>query len=75
MRFYDETLYDFDDGDIDFDDVDEDDWFAYATILGTENGIVQGYTDDTFRPGNDISRAEVAVIVRRAYYAFGEGSE
>lgn len=73
MRFYEETLYDFDQGDIDFYDVDEDDWFAYAIILGTENGVLQGYTDNTFRPSDNISRAAVAVVVRRAYYAFGGG--
>jgi len=75
MRFYGETLYGFDQGDIDFYDVDEDDWYAYATILGTENGVLQGYADNTFRPGDNISRAAVAVVVRRAYYAFGGGAE
>jgi hypothetical protein len=74
MRFYGETLYDYDQGDIEFWDVDEDDWYAYATILGTENGVLQGFSDGTFRPNENISRAGVAVIVRRAYYAFGGGS-
>lgn len=74
MRFYGETLYDFSDDDVDFVDVSGDDWFAYAAVLGSENGVLQGYTDDTFRPGNNITRAEVAVVVRRAFYAFGGGA-
>lgn len=75
MRFYDQTLYDIEEDDIEFTDVDADDWFAYATVLGSNFGILQGYTDDTFRPGANIARAEVAVVVRRGYYAFGGGAE
>lgn len=70
MRVYGEELYGFSESDIDFSDVNIDDWFAYAVILASENHVVQGYDDDTFRPGNDITRAEVAVIARRADYAF-----
>ena len=30
-----------------------------------DQGIVEGYGDGTFRPGTDISRGEVAVIMER----------
>jgi hypothetical protein len=70
MRVYDEELWTFDAGDIDFYDVDVNDWFAYAVILAGQNHIVQGYEDGSFRPKNDITRAEVAVIARRAFYSF-----
>lgn len=33
----------------------------------TSNGIVQGYHDNTFRPGNNITRAEAVTIIKNAY--------
>jgi len=42
----------------DFDDVSEDEWFADYVGTAVENGIVEGYDDGTFRPGNTITRAE-----------------
>jgi hypothetical protein len=67
MRVADETLYDFDESDIDYFDVDVDDWFAYAIILADEAGIVEGYSDGSFRPNNNIDRASAAKIVSLAY--------
>ena len=44
---------------------------------GIENGIVAGYTDDSFKPDQPISRAQMATFVYRymknvAEYDFGE---
>lgn len=70
LRIAGQTLYGFDDGDIPFDDVDADEWFAYAVVIGYNDGLIEGYDDDTFRPENEISRAEVAVLAVRAYEAY-----
>ena len=64
--------YDVDDSDIDFSDVESSDWYAWAIVEADENGISEGYSDGTFKPGNDITRAEVAVIARRTWYVYFE---
>lgn len=50
-----------------FEDVTDADWFAYAVETASDEGIVEGYDDGTFRPGNNITRAEVAAISVRTY--------
>lgn len=55
-----------------FSDVGDDDWFAWAVVEAEENRISEGYEDGTFRPGNSITRAEVAVIARRMWYVYFE---
>lgn len=50
-----------------FSDVPEDVWYEEAVYDLAEKGIIQGYDDGTFRPGNDINRAEAAVIMDRMY--------
>ena len=50
-----------------FDDVSSTDWFAYAVEVAADEGIVEGYDDGDFRPGNNITRAEVAAISVRTY--------
>lgn len=55
-----------------FDDVSSEDWFAYAVEVAADEGIVEGYDDGDFRPGNEITRAELAAIVVRAYEAYYE---
>jgi len=47
----------------DFSDVPLDAWFAEYVGYAQANNIVGGYGDGTFRPGNNITRAEVAKIV------------
>lgn len=66
------VMYDVMEDDIEFDDVDVDDWFAWAVVAATDENIVEGYDDDTFRPGNNITRAETAVIARRAWFVYYE---
>lgn len=41
-------------------------WAAGAVAQGIERGIIQGYTDGTFRPNQQITRAEMAVMLARA---------
>ncbi len=72
MRIADEKITEEYSGDEDFSDVSSDDWFAEAVGLAYETGITEGYSDGTFRPANNISRAEVAAIAVRAYSEFYE---
>ena len=61
MRFADlET-----DGENIFSDVDEADWFYDVVVGSIQYGWINGYPDGTFRPYDDITRAEVTAIVNR----------
>ncbi len=51
-----------------FTDVD-DSWYTEAIGWATENDVVKGYEDETFRPNTDITREELAAILYR-YAAF-----
>lgn len=51
---------------VSFPDVGEDEWFAEAVQVLSDEGIVQGKADGTFRPYDSITRAEYAVLVSRA---------
>ncbi|QQR55346.1 S-layer homology domain-containing protein [Candidatus Peregrinibacteria bacterium] len=55
-----------DEDEINFWDVDEDDWFAWAVVLADEENLISGYSDNSFRPTNSITRAEAAKIVSLA---------
>lgn len=50
---------------ITFGDVPGSAWFAPVIKAAAEQGIVHGYSDGTFRPGNPITRAEAAAIIER----------
>lgn len=50
-----------------YDDVSTSDWFGQAVAMATDLGIVEGYGDGSFRPYNDISRDEAAVIAHRVW--------
>lgn len=50
-----------------FSDVDADAWYANAVAFMEQEGIVKGYEDGTFKPDNQITRAEFAVIASRFY--------
>lgn len=50
-----------------FDDVDyEDDWFGEAVYSLYNMGVVEG-VDGSYLPGNNLNRAEMAVILSRFY--------
>ena len=48
-----------------FPDVSIGEWYARYVAYAKDFGIVGGYNDNTFRPGNPITRAEVAKIVTK----------
>jgi len=53
-------------GEANFSDVASSAWYAEAVAAAAEAGIVNGYTDGTFRPNNKITRQELAAMVVRA---------
>lgn len=70
FRIAGEEDYDYDSGDIDFNDVETYDWFAWAVVLADDLNIVDGYSNGLFGPANDLSRAEAAKIIDLAYEEF-----
>lgn len=50
---------------IDFSDVDSDDWYYPEVQKAVQAGYLFGYEDNTARPGNKISRQEAALIIAR----------
>lgn len=48
-----------------FSDIKDGAWCCRAVSTLTNMGIIKGYTDGTFRPNADITRAELATIIAR----------
>ena len=49
-----------------FDDTKELDWTTQVSINAiSEIGLITGYEDNTFRPENNMTRAEVATVIQR----------
>ncbi len=48
-----------------FSDVNENDWFYDDVAKAVAAGYLTGYSDETVKPNNEISRQEVAVILSR----------
>ncbi len=48
-----------------FDDVGADMWYAQSVGWAAENGIVNGYSDNSFAPDESITREQLAVILYR----------
>lgn len=42
------------------------DWAKQAIALAAKSNLVQGYEDGTFRPGNPLTRAQLAVVLANA---------
>ena len=49
-----------------FSDVNPSDWYGNYVCFLTEQGIIDGYTDGTFRPDASITRAELVALVAKA---------
>ena len=47
------------------DMVDENHWGYAAMTFATENGIIKGFEDDTVRPNDNLTRAQMAAIIVR----------
>ena len=56
-----------------FSDVPSDAWYAQAVESMAGLGILEGYADGSFRPGQAITRAESAQAMARLIPAGGEG--
>ena len=48
-----------------YSDIKSSDWFAPAVSWAAEKGIVTGYTDNTFRAGDSITREQLAAMLYR----------
>ena len=48
-----------------FKDVAGDEWFADPVAWAESTGVVKGYEDNTFRPNNNVTRQEMAVMLAR----------
>lgn len=70
MRAADEEDYSYSSSDIDYWDVESSDWFAWAVVVADEFNIVDGYSDDSFRPENHITRGEASKIIDLSYEEF-----
>jgi hypothetical protein len=46
-----------------FEDVNKDDWFYEAVMTMHHYGIISGYPDDTFKPGNPVLREQFASMM------------
>lgn len=53
------------DTEIVFSDVNPQDWYIKDLKIALSKGYIKGYVDNTFRPQNNISRQEAAVIINR----------
>ena len=51
-----------------FSDVNEADWYYDAVVSLAEKGILNGYEDGTFRPNEQITRAEFAAMLSQFIY-------
>ncbi|WP_235549755.1 polysaccharide lyase family 8 super-sandwich domain-containing protein [Paenibacillus sp. Soil766] len=50
-----------------FDDIQEDDWYAQDVAAARRAGLVAGVTDQTFDPNAAMTREQMAILVVRAY--------
>jgi len=56
-----------------FTDVPADTWYTDAVIWAAQNGIVDGYGDGRFGPGDDVTREQLAAILFRYVSFKGKG--
>lgn len=53
-----------------FNDVNANAWYAPYIDAAYRYGVVEGYGDGSFRPANNLTRAEAAVVATNAYEAW-----
>ena len=58
-------------GDLPFTDVESGTWYTDAVLWAAQNGIVNGVTDTTFAPGDNLTRQQLVTILYR--YAEAKG--
>ena len=62
-------------GDKSFRDVNASDWFSGYVKTAVEYGLIKGYGDGSFKPGNNITREETMAIMARAMKLTGLKTE
>lgn len=60
--------------DVPFNDIDNKHWAAQAIKYVSEKGYFKGYEDNSFKPDNYISRAELAVVICK-YFNYSENAD
>lgn len=55
-----------------FEDVSQDSWYSSYVCYAKEQGIVKGYGDNTFKPGNEINLVEAAKIYVKVFDLYTE---
>jgi S-layer homology domain len=60
---FDEWSYDYYDSESCFDDVEPNQWYTQYVCFAKAQGIVQGYDDGTFRPGQEVNFVEALKIM------------
>ena len=49
-----------------FSDIDEGDWYYNNVLRAVDLGILSGYSDGTFKPNNNITRCDFAIMLAQA---------
>jgi hypothetical protein len=62
-------------GPIDFSDVPSGSWFKLDVDYLSQRGIIEGYEDGTFRPVNNINRAEASTMMARLHRSIVNSQE
>lgn len=57
-----------------YKDVDANAWYAGSVAAATQEKIITGYAGDLFKPNNNITREEMAVMINRAASVAGKKS-
>lgn len=57
-----------------YKDVNKSDWFVRAVGIARANKLLAGYPDNSFRPVQEISRYEIAVIMYKLKGNIGDGA-
>lgn len=55
-----------------YKDVPDNAWYAEAVAAATETGIIQGFTDGTFRPNDKMTRQQMAVTAANVLAFIGK---
>ena len=50
-----------------FTDVAEDAWYAEAVYMLANGGVIKGYGNGSFKPGNRVTRTEAVVMLGRLF--------
>ena len=48
-----------------------DDWSTQALERAVGNGLISGFEDRTIRPKDNLTRAQMATVVNKAFNAYG----